>query len=141
MIGQQDLRLHTMDDENAATKKRKPNWDTAYSNISLADAEKRLGFRIDDVKAVLVERMLAGFKSQELGGDKTKEEVYKGIMKYIKIEGYPTEAVPEFNAWFLLLSARYYSTLYATRNVIYDCSERKRSFPSMGRWGARRNPL
>ena len=39
--------------------------------------------------------MLAGFKPEGLGGDKTKEEVYKGIMKSIKIEGYPTEAVPD----------------------------------------------
>jgi len=85
-----------MDDENA-NKKRKPKWDIAYSKISLADAEKRLGFRIGDVKAVSVERMLAGFKPEGLGGDKTKEEAYKGIMQYIIIEGYPTEAVPEFN--------------------------------------------
>ena len=79
-------------------KRESRNWTLhTYSKISLADAENRLGFRIGDVKAVSVERMLAGFKPEGLGGDKTKEEVYKGIIQYIKIEGYPTEAVPEFN--------------------------------------------
>jgi hypothetical protein len=95
---------YTMGDNAAQqNKKRKSNWETSYSAMSIRDAEKRLGIRIDKLKATPIDTMLA--KPNSLGGadvnketvDAVKVKVYEQILQYLAIEGYPTEANPDFN--------------------------------------------
>jgi len=91
--------------DNAAqqNKKRKSKWETSYSAMSIRDAEKRLGIRINKLKATPIDTMLA--KPNSLGGadvnketmDAIKVKVYERILQYLAIEGYPTEADPDFN--------------------------------------------
>jgi len=69
--------------------------------MTILDAEKRLGFRIDGLKGTPVAKMLANEKDNfdGEGGDailRTKEEVYDNIIKYLDIERYPKEANPSF---------------------------------------------
>jgi hypothetical protein len=90
-----------MDDDNTERKKRKSKWATSYSNMTGAQADERLGFRTRSLKGISVSRMLANQKYM-LEGEipdsmlKTKEEVYKEIVRYLQIAGYPTEADPDF---------------------------------------------
>lgn len=88
-----------MGDDSANQNKRKSKWITSYSNMTQADADKRLGFRAEELKAVSVARMLAEAKHKP-GGDgisKTKEKVYGDIVQYLDTEGYPTEGNSDFN--------------------------------------------
>jgi hypothetical protein len=87
------------DNTEQQTKKRRSKWTTFYSNMTIPQAEKRLGFRLASIKAISVDRMLANAK-YSLGGCsdailKTKEKVYDGIVEHLEIEGYPTEANPD----------------------------------------------
>ena len=88
------------DDTN---KKGKLTWTTSYSNISVRQAEKILGFRIRTLRGIPVDRMLANINANGTGivadSDtvlKVKEKVFDNILDYLTIEGYPTEADPDF---------------------------------------------
>lgn len=87
-----------MGDDNTNQKLK---WIAPYSNVTMAQAEKRLGFRIRSLKAVSVDTMLANAK-YSFGREcpdaifKTKEGVYDSIVQYLIIEGYPTEGDPDF---------------------------------------------
>lgn len=90
-------------DEDNTEKRRKSKWTTSYSKMSQADAEKRLGLRFErlESQAILVETMLAEAEYKPEGEDlnatlETKEEVYRQIVRYLKIEGYPSEASADF---------------------------------------------
>lgn len=99
-------------------------------------------------KAISVERMLAEAK-YSLDGEgpdailKTKKDVYNQIVRYLDIEGYPTEADAE------LKEANISDLVYAIinpilfdfrrpRDAIYSYSGRKRLFPWTLRRAARR---
>ncbi|KAI5839541.1 hypothetical protein DFP73DRAFT_561263 [Morchella snyderi] len=87
-----------MTDDNTNQKKRKLKWNVPYSKMSLLEAEKRLGFALEDLTAVSVDSMLANTK-HSLERDvilSTKEMVYHHILQYLQLEGYPTEASPDF---------------------------------------------
>ncbi|KAF8427484.1 hypothetical protein EV426DRAFT_715056 [Tirmania nivea] len=84
-----------MPDDNTETKKSKTNtkFKTSYSNMSLEQAEARLGFTINilDRKSIPVETMLnSTFKGLEPDAmSKTKELVFDLLTRHILIEGYP----------------------------------------------------
>jgi len=61
-----------------------------------AQANQRLGVRIESLKGIPVEEMLARAPYSREGLEETKEKVYDHILEYIQILGYPTEADPEF---------------------------------------------
>ncbi|KAF8456127.1 hypothetical protein BDZ91DRAFT_745830 [Kalaharituber pfeilii] len=85
---------NTMGDENPESKERKKriksNW---YSEMSIFDAQKRLGFRLGAITVIPVETMLAKAKHRLEEGDATlkitKESVYDRIVEYLEVEGYP----------------------------------------------------
>ena len=92
-----------MGDGNTNPKKRKSKWNTSYCTMTMAQAEKRLGFRLDLLDELPVEEMLGIAASNKRMGDpeteqlrKTKEEVYRLMGRYLRIEGKPTEADSDF---------------------------------------------
>lgn len=95
-------KLSTVGDDNTESKKGKSKC-TSYSKISHGDAEEIPGFPMGTLKrkALPVGRMLteAGYAPEEdlEAALNTKEEVYKRIVRYIDLEGYPTELNPDFN--------------------------------------------
>lgn len=66
--------------------------------MTIEEAEKRLGISFE-IRAIPVRRMLERAKPV-VGGDdailKTKQRVYDAIVDHLEIEGYPTEANPDF---------------------------------------------
>ncbi|KAA8897860.1 hypothetical protein FN846DRAFT_224806 [Sphaerosporella brunnea] len=97
-------RIITMgDNTEQQAKKRKSKWSTPYSNMSLSNAQKRLGFtfRTFGAQAIQVDHMLAeakgGIEGPEMDSiQKVKEKVYDVMLDHLEIEGYPTEADPDF---------------------------------------------
>ncbi|KAI5839542.1 hypothetical protein DFP73DRAFT_208344 [Morchella snyderi] len=91
-----------MGDDNTEqqTRKRKSKWITSYSNMSMEDANKRLGFRMDTLTGIPVERMLAEaqhrLEEEKAFLKKIKKRVYHRIVEFLETEGYPTEANPNF---------------------------------------------
>ena len=84
-----------MGDDN--TKKLKPKWTTACSKMTIRQAEGRLGVRLA-LRAIPVKTMLEA-KSAAIGKEamlQIKEKVYDGLVGQLEIEGYPTEADPDF---------------------------------------------
>ncbi|KAF8435259.1 hypothetical protein BGX38DRAFT_1145658 [Terfezia claveryi] len=80
-----------------SNKQRKLNCFTSYSNMSQDQAEARLGFRFGSLKEIPVKAMLNNNKQEGgLSLDEMKEEVYKEIVRYLRIEGSPTEANSDF---------------------------------------------
>ncbi|KAG0639565.1 pyridoxal phosphate-dependent transferase [Tuber brumale] len=83
--------------EDTTNKRRSPKWVVSYSKITIREAEKRLGLRLD-LCGIPVERMLEG-KHVLLGPDitlKLKRKIYQDLENYIRAEGYPTEANVDF---------------------------------------------
>ena len=66
--------------------------------MTIPDAEKRLGVRLDMVMVASVDQVLAKMKHdvEEKVILSTKEEFYKWIVQYVDMEGYPTKASAEF---------------------------------------------
>ena len=65
--------------------------------MTIREAEKRLGVRIAGLGAVNFAKMLAGgADTDKKMVDGIKEMVYARLVEYIDIEGYPTEASPDF---------------------------------------------
>lgn len=88
-----------MDDDNTNQKKRRSKWKVSYSNMSTADAEKRLGIRVRAIRSVPVKTMLAEANGLEGGMGaslETKEKVYKGIVRYLDVEDFPMDTDPNF---------------------------------------------
>ncbi|KAF8470851.1 hypothetical protein BDZ91DRAFT_791810 [Kalaharituber pfeilii] len=81
-----------MDDNQ---KKRKTKWNTSYSNLTWAQAQRRLGIRFQELKEIPVQRMLKHSEWVDL--HETKEEVYKEIKRFLRIAGTPTEDDPSVN--------------------------------------------
>ncbi|KAF8540341.1 hypothetical protein BDD12DRAFT_29888 [Trichophaea hybrida] len=89
-----------MGDDNTNQKRRKSKWATLYSNMTIAQTEQRLGFRIRSLKPIPVKTMIAN-ASKDLGKDtqaieQTKAKVYDRIVEHLQVEGFPTEADPDF---------------------------------------------
>jgi len=84
------------DNTGGPNKKRKGKWNTAYSSMTVAEAEKRLGVRLKNVKAVSVKNMLEAGNYRSEGKDPTKEKVYEDIVDYLVVEGYPEDDNPNF---------------------------------------------
>ncbi|KAI5803265.1 hypothetical protein DFH27DRAFT_44381 [Peziza echinospora] len=86
------------DTDNSNTKKRKSKWTTSYSNMSIKQAEKRLGFRFGSLEAIPVGRMLANANKGENPDSmlETKGMVYEQLVRHLEVEGFPTEADPDF---------------------------------------------
>jgi len=68
----------------------------AYSSMTMAEAEKRLGVRLKNVKAVSVKNMLEAGNYRSEGKDLTKEKVHENIVDYLVVEGYPEDDNPNF---------------------------------------------
>ena len=66
--------------------------------VTQADAEKRLGFRMQALSSISAEGMLAeaSYKFEGEGISETKERVYNRIAEYLDVENYPTEADDNF---------------------------------------------
>jgi len=87
-------------DEDSQALQKKPRnskWNTSYAAMTIEQAQRRLGIRLDKVKTVPIDRMLY----ERLGvnketSDAVRETVYDRIVEYIIIEGYPTEASWDF---------------------------------------------
>ena len=88
---------------NDANSKKNPKWVTSYSRVTFKEAEKRLGIRIDKIRAVPVDVMItdsiailesAGIDKNKI--DTIKEDVYYHIYQYLDIEGYPMDATSDF---------------------------------------------
>ncbi|KAF8423831.1 hypothetical protein EV426DRAFT_711069 [Tirmania nivea] len=73
-------------------KKRKSKWNVSYSKMTIQESEKRLGVRLNEAIAVPVDRIPV----EEKVILSSKEEVYEQIVRYLDIEGYPTEASADF---------------------------------------------
>ena len=73
-------------------------WKTSYSATNIREAEQRLGIRIDELRATPIDTMLA--KPNHRGAVVNKETVdaivYDRITEYLVVEGFPTEANPDF---------------------------------------------
>jgi len=86
------------EDLGVDAKKRKSKWTIgSYSKMSIQEAERLLGVRLT-LRGIPVKEMLQG-KSVLLGEDlilKVKGKVYKGLVRYLDVGGYPTEADPDF---------------------------------------------
>ena len=67
------------------TKKRKSKWDTSYSNITVAQAQKRLGFRLRSLKEISVEAMLENVEHVNL--DEVKKEVHREVTRFLRVAG------------------------------------------------------
>lgn len=92
-----------MPEDNSNHKKRKMEYESSYSEMTLAAAEERLGFDLQKLvsEATPVDRMLEQAKCgmEDSGKDDieiTKEKVICRIQEYLQFEGYPTEAGPDF---------------------------------------------
>ncbi|KAG0639089.1 hypothetical protein HOY80DRAFT_1001257 [Tuber brumale] len=113
--------------DNTTPKKRKLKWNTSYSNMTIGDAEIKLGFRMITLEsgAVPVEEMLKGnayLKEAEECLMKTRERVYDRIRDHLTAEGYPSEADPYFK------EANASDLVYATIvPIIVNVSDRTRS--------------
>jgi len=90
-----------MGDEN--TKKRKFPWKASYSTLSTNETEERIDITMEDLASniIPIEEMMqqAGYIVGEEDSEAikaTKEEVYKQIVRYLRIEGFPTESTPGF---------------------------------------------
>jgi len=80
-------------------KKRKFPWKTSYSNNSRKDVENRIGTTIKrlHLTAITVQEMLVLAKmftltsyKEDSGVKKIKEEVYREIVRYLRVEGHDT---------------------------------------------------
>ncbi|RPA94616.1 hypothetical protein L873DRAFT_1415496 [Choiromyces venosus 120613-1] len=87
------------------SKKRSTNlkYKTAYSKVTMREAEKRLGFRFAEFEKhdISVSQMLAESKPEIEGLRKdqvqeTKDKVFHGIVDFIEAEGYPTQSDEDF---------------------------------------------
>ncbi|KAL0633576.1 hypothetical protein Q9L58_007536 [Maublancomyces gigas] len=86
-----------MTDDNTNQKKQKSKWATSYSKMTIPEAEDRLGIALA-LRGTPVKTMLEG-KSINAGKEgilQVKEKVYDSLVRQIEIEGYPTEADPDF---------------------------------------------
>lgn len=75
-------------------KKRKFPWRASYSNISRKDIEKRIGTTTNRLHstAITVQEMLALAEYKE-GSEvvmKIKKEVYREVVRYLRVEGHET---------------------------------------------------
>ena len=73
-----------MEDDHS-NKKRKWKWNTSYSDMSIKQAEDRLGFRLRSFKEIPITAMLE--HAERVSLDETKEEVYKEIKRYLRVAG------------------------------------------------------
>ena len=78
------------DNTGESNKKRKAKPVVSYSAISVAPAQQRLGFMIEDVKAVAYDTMSVHTYNVE-GVNQVKLKVYEWILQVLEIEGYPDE--------------------------------------------------
>jgi len=98
-----------MPEDSTNHKKRKMEYECSYSEMTPAAAEERLRINFQKLlsEAIPVSQMLAeahlGIKStsdiestREDAIKRTKERVWGRIVEYLNIEGYPTEASPDF---------------------------------------------
>ena len=82
--------------DNIHGKKRKVSvkFKTLYLSVTSAEAEMRLGFRLQLLRGRPVHKKLAGAETM-FGKDtvrETKEKGYNRILEHLTVEGYPTEA-------------------------------------------------
>ena len=84
--------------EDNANKKRKSKWTTSYSNMSIEDAEERLGVTMSSIRgnSIAVEDMLVQCAYAVEDISKSKEKVYDHILEHLEMEGYPGEEDPDF---------------------------------------------
>lgn len=98
-------RITTMADDNTEPQKGKAigsTWNRiSYSRTTIQEAQERLGITLDslDHDAIPVETMLEQCMSLgavESGRNELKREIYKLIVQFIHVGGYPTKGDPEF---------------------------------------------
>ena len=80
-----------IEQQRQQSKKRKIEWVTSYSSMTMTEAQKRLGFRLQSLEEVPVDKMLAYARKENPEAawnlDGVKDEVYKGILRYMQIAG------------------------------------------------------
>ncbi|KAG0643600.1 hypothetical protein HOY80DRAFT_1087678 [Tuber brumale] len=84
-------------EKNTDNSGRKLKWGISYSKITVREAEKRLGLRLN-LRGIPVKRMLDG-KHVLLGPDtilKLKRKIYQDLVNCMRAGGYPTEAKADF---------------------------------------------
>lgn len=93
-----------MGDDATNPKKRRTKWIKSYSNMSLLDAEKRLGFEFQSIKVVSISDLIAAVGSdifEDAEGaavfKNMKEKIYNNIVDHIGFEGYPLESTADFS--------------------------------------------
>ncbi|PUU82118.1 pyridoxal phosphate-dependent transferase [Tuber borchii] len=97
-VGARDSRVGVPDTSPTKVQgKRARKWVTSYSRMTIPEAELYLNVSLS-LPGIPVRRMLEG-KPQLLGPDaiaKAKKKVYEGLVAYMDVGGYPTEANPDF---------------------------------------------
>ncbi|KAG0125362.1 pyridoxal phosphate-dependent transferase [Tuber indicum] len=88
----------TKGDRYSNAKRRNLKWDTSYSKITIREAQKLLGVRWEFFPETPVEEMRKGKIAilEPKAISEVKREIYRGLVGYIEVGGYPTEAAPDF---------------------------------------------
>ena len=97
-----------MGDDNTGSKKRKLKHETSYGTMTIEQVEDRLDFKLYSLTEVPVMEILAGATE---GPDsllrRTKEAVYKEIVRYLRVFGNPMDMDPNFKEVNAVLLASY----------------------------------
>lgn len=89
-IASQENRKIALVDDDAS--QQNPKWIAPYSEMSIREAEKRLGIRLDELRTVPIDQMLANAKLSLKWADAIKKTVYDRLVEYLAFEGFPKEA-------------------------------------------------
>lgn len=81
-------------------KRRRSSWISSYSELSISDAEERLGFEMESLgKNPIAITELVATANNRVGGatiNSMKEKVYSNILDYLGFEGYPSTLTKDF---------------------------------------------
>ncbi|KAF8463869.1 hypothetical protein BDZ91DRAFT_731004 [Kalaharituber pfeilii] len=75
-----------MSDDSSNQRKRKRKWHTSYFTMSIPEAKKRLGIRINEIKPIPIQRALAGQTYNFEGVEVIKDMVYERILEFVDVE-------------------------------------------------------
>lgn len=79
------------------TSQQKPKRVAPYSELSIRETGKGAGIRLDELRTVPIDQMLADAKLNLKWADAIKK-VYGRLVEYLAFEGFPTEASAGFGA-------------------------------------------
>lgn len=131
-------------------KRRRSSWISSYSELSISDAEERLGFEMESLgKNPIAITELVATANNRVGGatiNSMKEKVYSNILDYLGFEGYPSTLTKDFceanvSDLVLLMLNQYSLILEAKQDAIYVCVGKKKLLQWMVSQVAKRNLL